>query len=136
MTPHMRFLEPAVLYFLQVFATGFALAFIRIPLLVPRFGVRVAELMEMPLMLAVIAWASYRIARRHPELGRGRRLAAGLLALGLLVCAELAIAMALGADSPGEYIASRDPVSGSVYLASLLFFAMAPALWRTRPTET
>mgnify|MGYP000334779159 CR=1 FL=1 len=43
----------AAVYFLQVFGTGFALAFIRIPVLVPRFGVRTAELMEVNKALAV-----------------------------------------------------------------------------------
>lgn len=132
----MRLLRAAALYFLQVFGTGFALAFIRIPFLVPRFGVRIAELMEMPVMLAIIAWASHRLAQRHSEFDRGARLAAGVMAFSLLVAAELGIAWALGARSPADYITSHDPVSGSVYLASLVFFAVAPALWRVGPAET
>ena len=130
----MHLLRAAALYFMQVFGTGFALAFIRIPFLVPRFGVRTAELMEMPVMLAVIAWASHRLARQHPECNRGARLAAGVAAFCLLVGAELGVAWALGARSPAAYIASRDPVSGSVYLASLVFFAVAPAVWREKST--
>ena len=55
------------------------------------------------------------------------------LALALLVAAELAVAYFLGARSPDQYVTSRDPVSGSVYLVSLMFFAVAPALWNTRP---
>lgn len=128
----MRLFRAAAVYFLQVFGTGFALAFIRIPVLVPRFGVRTAELMEMPVMLAVIVWASRYLAHRHPEWRRGERLVAGLLAFCLLAGAELGVARVLGARSPGEYIASRDPVSGSVYLAALVCFAVAPALWRPR----
>ena len=73
----LRFLKPGFTYFLIVFGAGFALAFIRLPFLVPRFGVRAAELMEMPVMLAVIAWASWRLAKRHADLGRGSRLLAG-----------------------------------------------------------
>ena len=132
----MRLFHAAALYFVQVFGTGFALAFIRIPFLVSRFGVRIAELMERPVMLAVIALASHRLAQRHPEFGRGRRLAAGATAFCLLVGAELGVAWGLGARSPADYIASRDPVSGSVYLASLVFFAVAPALWRAGSAET
>ena len=123
-------------YFLVVFATGFALAFVRIPVLVPAFGTRTAELLEMPVMLAVLAWASRRLARAHPELARSRRLAAGIFALACLVTAELAVAYFLGARSPGQYVASRDPVSGSVYLAALGFFALAPALWNSRRKPT
>ncbi|KFL37569.1 hypothetical protein [Arenimonas donghaensis] len=126
----MRIARAGLIYFLVVFAAGFALALVRLPFLVPRFGVRTAELMEMPVMLAVIAWASWRLARRHRDLARGLRLLAGLLALLLLGSAELLLAWCLGQQSPGEYVASRDPVSGSVYLASLLVFAVAPALWR------
>lgn len=130
----MRILKAGLVYFLLVFGAGFALAFIRIPFLVPAFGVRTAELMEMPVMLAVIAWASRRLARTHPSFPRGERLAAGMLALALLVAAELGVAYFLGARSPGQYLASRDPVSGGAYLASLVFFAVAPAVWTGRAT--
>jgi hypothetical protein len=129
----MRILKAGLIYFLLAFGTGFALAFIRIPFLVPAFGVRAAELMETPVMLAVIVWASRRLVRRNPELSRSSRLGAGLVAFVFLITAELAVAYLLGARSPAAYIASRDPVSGSVYLASLVFFALAPALWNTRP---
>jgi hypothetical protein len=125
----MRILKAGLVYFLLVFGAGFALAFVRVPFLVPAFGVRIAELMETPIMLAVIVWASRRLARTQPAFSRGQRLAAGILALACLVVAELAVAYFLGARSPSQYIASRDPVSGSVYFASLVFFAVAPALW-------
>jgi hypothetical protein len=130
--PYMRLVHAAALYFLQVFGTGFALAFIRIPVLVPHFGARTAELMEMPVMLAVIAWASRRLACRHPDWHRGRRLTAGLLAFCLLAGAELGVAWLVDGRSPVAYIAARDPVSGSVYLAALVYFAVAPALWQPR----
>lgn len=129
----MRILKAGLLYFLLVFGAGFALAFVRIPFLVPAFGVRTAELLETPVMLVVIVWASRRMARGHPELPRSRRLVAGLLALVCLIAAELAVAYFLGARSPSQYIANRDPVSGSVYFASLVFFAVAPGLWNSRP---
>ena len=129
----MRTLKAGLTYFLFVFSAGFALAFIRIPFLVPKLGARTAELMEMPVMLAVIAWASYRLARNHPQLTRLHRLRAGILALICLLGAEIAVAYFLGDRSPSQYIASRDPVSGSVYLASLIVFSVAPAFWRGRP---
>ena len=134
----MRILKAGLVYFLLVFGTGFALAFIRIPFLVPAFGARTAELMETPVMLVVIVWASRRLAHQHPELSRRRRLAAGFFAFVCLAVAELAVAYFLGARSPSQYIASRDPVSGSVYLASVVFFALAPALWnnRARPNNS
>jgi len=122
-------LKAGLAYFLIVFAAGFVLGLIRVPFAVPRLGVRTAELLETPFMLAVIVWASRRLARQPPAWGRGQRLLAGLFALLVLVAAELGVALALGHQSPGAYIASRDPVSGSVYLASLVYFGVAPALW-------
>ena len=128
----MGVLRAAFVYFLIVFGAGFVLALVRIPFLVPRFGVRTAELMEMPVMLAVIAWASWRLARGTPALSRAGRLAAGLLALCFLVITEVALGYALGARSPGAYLEGRDPVSGLAYLASLVVFGLAPALWTAR----
>lgn len=129
----MRILKAGLTYFLRVFGAGFALAFLRIPFLVPTFGTRTAELMEMPVMLAVIAWVSHRLVRDHPQLTRLHWLGVGLLALACMVAAELAVAYLLGARSPSEYIAGRDPVSGSVYLASLILLSVAPTFWSRRP---
>ena len=129
----MRIFKAGIAYFLIVFGAGFALAFIRLPVLVPHFGVRTAELLEAPVMLAIIAWASRRLVRRNPELRRSACLFAGLIAFVLFVAAELLVAYFLGARTLGEYIASREPISGSVYLASLVFFAVAPALWSSGP---
>jgi hypothetical protein len=55
----------------------------------------------------------------------------GLLALALLVTAELSFALLLGNSSLGAYLASRDPVSGSVYVALLGVMAAMP-LWLGR----
>lgn len=56
------------------------------------------------------------------------RLGAGLLALLLLVGAELLLTVALQERSVGEYLESRDPISGSVYLAMLVLFTAMPSL--------
>jgi hypothetical protein len=55
-------------------------------------------------------------------------LAVGFLALGLLLAAEFLLAAAIQDRSLGEYIASRDPVSGTVYLAMLVLFAFMPLI--------
>jgi hypothetical protein len=52
----------------------------------------------------------------------------GLLALALLLAAELIMAVALQKRSLADYIASRDPVSGTVYLTLLVLFAAMPIL--------
>jgi hypothetical protein len=56
------------------------------------------------------------------------RLGVGLIALGLAVVAEVLLAMAISAQSIGAYIAGRDPVSGGVYLAVLVIFALMPLM--------
>ncbi len=122
-------------YFGLVFGAGFVLGALRIPFLVPRLGERLAELVEMPIMFAVIVAAARFVTRRF---GVGpsvpARLATGLLALGLLLAAELLLTLAVSGRSPAEYVASRDPVSGSVYLAMLAVFAVMPLLvGRTQP---
>jgi hypothetical protein len=117
-------------YFGLVFGVGFGLGAVRVPLLVPRLGVRTAELIEMPFMFIAILLSARFVVRRH-DLGTAReRLTAGLLALAFLAAAELALAAALGGQSVGQYIASRDPVSGSVYLVMLGLFAGMPLLVR------
>jgi hypothetical protein len=52
-------------------------------------------------------------------------VAIGALALALLVAAELCLTIALG-QTIREYIAGRDPVSGTAYLISLVAFAAMP----------
>lgn len=116
-------------YFALVFGAGFVLGAIRVPFLVPRLGERIAELVEMPLMLMVIVLAA-RFINQHFVLPASTvaRLGAGLIALGLLVAAEILLAVVLQDRSLGDYIASRDPVSGSVYLAMLVLFAAMPLI--------
>jgi len=60
----LMILKAAVVYFVLVFGTGFVLGPIRILFLVPRFGVRVAELMEFPVMLVVIVLAARWLVRK------------------------------------------------------------------------
>jgi hypothetical protein len=121
--------RPALLYFAFVLGTGFLLGMIRVPLLVPRIGERWAELTEMPIMAAVIFLAAGYILRRYPAIrSPGRSLVVGFLALALAVGAELGLAVALQDQTLAEFIASRDKVSGAVYLLLLLVFALMPRL--------
>jgi hypothetical protein len=59
-------------------------------------------------------------------------LAVGLFALVLLLAAEVLLGVAISGRSGLEYISSRDPVSGSVYLASLVLYAALPWLHARR----
>jgi hypothetical protein len=123
----MRVIQAGVAYFGLVFAAGFLLGTVRVVVLVPHLGVRVAELLEMPLLFVVILLAARLVVRRF-ALPRASlvRLRVGVLALGLMLVAELSLASALRGQSPGQWLAGRDPVSGSVYLAMLGVFAAMP----------
>jgi len=124
-----KLLKAAALYFALTFGAGFVLGVLRVTLVVPRLGVRSAELLEMPLMLVVTVLAARSVARRFDlPVGSGARLAVGSAALALLLGAELLLAVGLEGRSIGQYVAGRDPVSGSAYLAMLVLFALMPLL--------
>jgi hypothetical protein len=125
----MRIVKAGVLYFAIVFGAGFALGPIRILWAAPRYGTRVAELVETPIMLVVTIVAARWIVRRlalpsTPSI----RLGMGFLALGLLLVAEFTLVLWLRGLSISEYLASRDPVSGTVYYVLLGVFALMPVL--------
>ena len=122
-------IRAALAYFAIVLGTGFVLGMFRVPILVPRIGERWAELVEMPIMAVVIFLAAGYILRRFPEIAfPSRSLAAGFLALVMVVAAELGLAVLLQNQTLHEYIGSRDIVSGSVYIALLIVFALTPRL--------
>ena len=122
-------IKAGIIYFAIVLGTGFVLGVFRIPILVPRIGERWAELAEMPIMATVIYFAAGYILRRFPEIRYpGRALMAGILALILSVATELGLATVLQDQTLTEFISSRDKVSGSVYVALLLVFAVMPRL--------
>jgi hypothetical protein len=119
--------KAATIYFAIVFGTGFLLGMIRVFFAVPRFGERVSELIETPLMLIAMVFAAMVVKPScvgQPLVALG----IGVLALVLLVSAEVALVMRLRALSMPEYIESRDPVSGTVYLVMLVVFALMPFL--------
>lgn len=129
----MRIFKPAVLYFALVLGTGFVFGMIRVPFLVPRLGERYAELLEMPFMAAAIFLAARYVVRKFALPGSlTLRLQVGFAALALSVGAELLLATVLQDRSLAEFIASRDPVSGSVYIVMLLLFALMPSILISR----
>jgi hypothetical protein len=126
-----RIIRAALLYFVIVFGVGFVLGAIRVPVVVPRLGERAAELAETPLMFVAIVLAAGYVVRRYAGvIANGAWLWVGGVALTAMVAAELLLAVALAGRSVGEYIRSRDPVSGSVYLVMLVVFALMPWLRR------
>jgi len=127
--PRGRAVAAGIAYFAIVYGAGFALAFIRIPILEPRLGARWAELAELPVMLVVITLAARWVVRRFAIAPRWPdRALLGLVALALMLAAEFGLVLSLRGMTIGEYFATRDPVSGLAYYASLLYFATLPAL--------
>ena len=125
----MQILKAGALYFALVFGAGFVLGAIRIMWVVPRFGIRMAELMEAPIMFVVTILAARWIVRRLAVLPKvSSRLGMGCVGLGLMLVAEFTLVLWLRGLSISEYLASRDPVSGTVYYVMLGVFAIMPLL--------
>jgi hypothetical protein len=117
----------AATYFAIVFAAGFVFGTVRVLWLVPRLGVRLAELTELPLMLAAVFVASRWINRRFlTGQGQSARLIVGVMALALLLLAEMLLGWTLRGLTPREAFLARDPVSGPAYYLSLCAFALMP----------
>ncbi|HUL21349.1 MAG TPA: hypothetical protein VLZ10_07830 [Thermodesulfobacteriota bacterium] len=125
----MRILKAGVFYFALVFGTGFVLGPIRILWAVPRFGIRTAELMEAPIMFIVTILTARWIVQRFALPSRvSVRLGMGFIAFGLMLAAEFAFVLPLRGLSISQYLATRDPVSETVYYLMLAVFAIMPLL--------
>jgi hypothetical protein len=125
----VQILKAGVLYFVLVFGAGFVLGPIRLLWVVPRVGTRMAELMEVPIMFVVALVAARWIVRRFAlPLTMFSRLGAGCVALSLMLVAEFTLVLSLRGLSVSEYLASRDPVSGTAYYVMLGVFAIMPFL--------
>jgi hypothetical protein len=78
------------------------------------------------MLVAIFLSARWINARFSGE--RGRRLAIGLVALALLLLAEVVLGMWLRNLSLAQALLDRDPVSGTVYDLALGVFALMPWL--------
>jgi len=117
------------LYFAIVFGVGFALGAVRTVWIVPRMGTRIAELMKSPILLGVtIAAARWIVLRCRVPAQRAGRLGVGAIALGLLLFAEFGLVLWLRGISIKDYLATRDPVSGTIYYLMLALFGLMPLL--------
>jgi type IV secretory pathway TrbD component len=125
----MQTLKAAVLYFTLVFGAGFLLGPIRIFWIAPRLGTRTAELLEAPIMLAVmIASACWIVRHLAMSSDRRTRLFMGCGALVLMLFAEFSLVLWLRGLTLRQYFATRDPVSGTVYYLMLILFALMPLI--------
>jgi hypothetical protein len=129
----VQILKAGLLYFAIVFAMGFVFGAIRTVWVVHRVGTRMAELMETPIMLVVtIVAARWIVLHLAVPSAPSARLEMGSIALCLLLVAEFGPVLWLRGLSIREYLATRDPVSGSVYYVMLGAFALMPLLVANR----
>jgi len=117
-------------YFALVFGAGFVLGVIRVLFVVPSLGERYAELLEIPLMLFVIYFtAGFVVSRFTNSAWQNLNcLYIGFVGLFLLLFAELSMVLVLRGIGLYEYFKSRDIMSGSVYILSLIIYTAMPWL--------
>jgi hypothetical protein len=125
-------IKAALVYFGLVFGAGFILGPIRVLLLEPQVGARIAELIEAPIMLTAILFASRWISRHWSNLSFKGLLGAGMITVAMILSADLGVGVFLRDMSVQQVFTNRDIVTGSVYYILLAITATAPAVWRSR----
>jgi S-adenosylmethionine synthetase len=131
----LRILGLSLLYFVLVFGAGFVLGPIRVLLLEPHLGRRVAELLEMPIMLLVIwAAASWLTQRFTQNLPTQEQLSIGTLAVMGVLAADVAVGVFLREMTIAEVFLHRDTVLSVAYYGLLVLCALMPWL-QARPSQ-
>ena len=114
-------------YFGIVFLAGFILGSVRVLLLVPLLGERNAELLELPVMTIISYLAAVFVIQKFSISECLSGLAVGLVGLILMLVLEFTVVLSLQGLSVGEYLNSRDTLSGHAYALSLALYAIFPA---------
>jgi pimeloyl-ACP methyl ester carboxylesterase len=124
-------LKAGLLYFAFVFGAGFALGTVRVLWVAPAIGARPAELIEMPVMLALmIVSAAWIVRRTSLPAGAASRAGMGLLALGLVLAADFTLVLQVRGLSLDRYFMELDPLTGTLYYAMLGLLAVLPLFVR------
>ena len=128
-------LRGGILYFALVFALGFAFGVVRQTLVIPRVGELAAVLLEVPMLLA-LAWPICRRVVRRCAVPRALpdRLVMALVAFGLLMLAELLLAVTLAGQTPAQHWARYAELPVQIGLAGQILFALIPLL-QAKPSE-
>ena len=125
----MPVLKAGAVYFLFMFVVGWILGPIRELWAVPRFGRLTGVLVEAVIMLIAMALSSrWAIRRFHVKPKFGSTISMGLVALGILVPAELAGVVWVRGLSLPEYLASFATAPGLVSLLMFVLFAAMPTI--------
>jgi len=138
----MRALKAGVVYFLLVFAVGWILGPIRELWGVPHFGRTAAMLSEAVIMLiAMIVAARWVIRRFHVSRTLPATISMGIVAIGLLLPAEIVGIHWVRGRSVRDYLTGFLTAPGVVSLLMFLLFAAMPTLVTragsvSRPNDT
>jgi hypothetical protein len=125
----MRVLKAGAVYFLFMFGVGWILGPIRELWAVPRFGRLTGVLLETVIMLIAMAVSARWVIRRfRVKPTFGTTISVGLVALGILVPAELAGVVWVRGLSLPEYLGSFATAPGLVSLLMFVVFAAMPTL--------
>jgi hypothetical protein len=109
------------------FAAGFLFGTFRVLLLVPLMGDRYAELCETPFMfVAIILIARWINTTYCRDYSNSRLLSIGLIAVSLILLADILVGISLRGMTFSEVFLIRDSVSDTVYYCLLIIFALMP----------
>jgi hypothetical protein len=130
-----RMVGAAALYFVIVFSVGFVLGPVRIFWLEPMIGPAAATLCEAPLLLAAMMFAAFWVpAKIGVPLNTWSLLKLGLIALGILILADISVGTAIRGITWAEQFAYFVTPAGLMYLSLLAVFALMPTLLNKRST--
>lgn len=119
------------MYFLAVFALGFALGIPRVLVLAPSVGELVATLIELPCILAASWFICRWVIRRHAvPADPATRLLMGALAFGLVMLAELGLSVLLFGWSVQEHLSAFRDLPTALGLLAQIGFGLMPWLQR------
>lgn len=122
-------LNAGAVYFLVALGAGIVLEVIRLQIVGLHFSERVARIMEIPShLLAMITAARWAIDRFTLPPFPGIRLGVGLVALGLWLVMEWIIILPLHDLSLREFLATQQPVEGTLPIGALGVLTVMPFL--------
>jgi hypothetical protein len=125
----LRAVKAALVYFLLMFAVGWTLGPIRELWAVPHLGRVEATLLEAIIFLiAMVVAARWVIRRFEVPQTTPATISIGLVALGLLIPAEIAGVVFLRKLSFQDYFSSFLTAPGMISLVMFLLFAAMPSL--------
>jgi hypothetical protein len=127
--PTIRIIGAGVLYFLIVFAFAFVLGSVRVVWLEPLIGPTLATLCEAPLLIAVMMAAALWVPAKigvPPDTSSLVKM--GLIALGILILADISVGTAIRGITWAEQFAYFATPAGLLYLGLLAAFTLMPAL--------